>query len=251
MAHLKEYLETTFGVKRLADVHWSHAVNSTEKLNRMIDNPQIMIIESDIRLSKAGDIVCAHPPETESDLTIDTLLQQIARTNTALKLDFKDPETVDPTLQRIRSARIEERTIVNADILQGNLAPPSKFHPQEFIDLFQRHTPLSMISLGWTTTLDPMKPYTEKNINDMLQYAKRFSDVTFPVRACLLPYSAQPLIRLLQSNPTWSLSIWNNEPVSESEQTWIKDHMDPKRTFYDFIDDQKEPLIFAWQHNPQ
>jgi len=222
------------------EILWSHAVNSQLKLNTWIKSP-IHIIESDIQRSSEGVIVCAHPPETDSDLTVFELIQKVSETDKGLKLDFKNPDTVEDTLQYLNYLNLNRPVLLNTDILTGNGAAVSKFEAEEFIMICSQQFPRGILSLGWTTVPDPNFPYTDKEILSMLELTTGLSGITFPVRACLLPNSWHVLKTVLK-NPTYTLSIWNNEPVDPELLLWIKANTDPARTFYDFIDENNESI---------
>lgn len=236
-------LEGDLAPTQPGEVIWSHAVNSREKLDRYLHDGATMIIESDIRRSTNGVPVAAHPPETESDLTFEMLIDQMAQSNKGLKLDFKDPEIVTPCLTRLKTKPLTQPVLLNADILQGNGANPSTFSAGGFITECKELYPSGMLSLGWTTTPNPELRYTQENIDEMLTLCENadIRVVTFPVRACLLPKSWNALERLITKDG-YTLSIWNNEPVDEELRDWIKNNTDPSKTFYDFIDENKESL---------
>lgn len=241
MSELIRYFQREFGVSKPGDITWSHAVNSQRKLENTIFDESIMIVESDIRLSSTGIPVAAHPPEIESDLSFDILLERIQETNKGLKLDFKDSEILTACLARLKEAPLTQPVLLNSDILKGNGANQPKFDAVGFIAECQKDYPTGMLSLGWTTTDNPELGYTTEQVDDMLALCEGIGAVTFPVRACLLPASWKALDRLL-TRENYTLSIWNNEPVDEPLLSWIQTTTDPSKTFYDFIDDNKDPL---------
>ena len=65
--------------------------------------------------------------------------------------------------------------------------------------------------------------------------------ITFPVRAYYLP-SLYSELEILIQNPNRTFTIWNNEPVQEDLQQWMRDNLDPKKTFYDLIDSHGNPM---------
>jgi hypothetical protein len=238
---LLKYLEKEFGISVPGKVTWSHAVNSVEKLQRVLKEPEIMMIESDIRISSQGVPVAVHPPETESDLSFDYLLNQMRNSKKGLKLDFKDPEILIPCLQKLQNSNLHQPVILNADILEGNGANPSKFNSLDFLESCKKYFSVGLLSVGWTTIADPDFAYTQQNIEEMQNLIGNFSEVTFPVRACLLPSSWTQLTKLIQPQG-FTLSVWNNEPIDKKLSEWIKVNTNPRKTFYDFIDENKDPL---------
>jgi len=238
---LLQYLKKEYGVTRAGDVPWSHAVNSREKLDRCLSDPKAMFVESDIRISKSGVAVAAHPPETESDLTFDELISRMRESKQGLKLDFKDPEILAGCLEKLAMAKLSQPVLLNADILRGNGANPSKFSAVGFLALCKKYYPAGALSLGWTTVADLEEGYTKRNVDDMIELCRDISEATFPVRACLMPNSYGELKRLIAQGG-YTLTVWNNESVSDELKDWMKKNTDPEKTFYDFVDDDKEPL---------
>ena len=240
MAIIEAYFKQ-FGATKPGDIHWSHAVNSRERLARFLNNPAAMIIESDIRILPAGVAVAAHPPEMESDLTFDELIAAMQKSEQGLKLDFKDPEILVGCLEKLREISLPQPIFLNADILQGNGANPSKFNTVGFLALCKKYYSAGILSVGWTTIADPERGYTKQNVDEMLALCHDIAEVTFPVRACLLPNSSAEIERLIKKEGR-TLTIWNNEPVSDELRDWIKNNTDPQKTFYDFIDENKESM---------
>jgi hypothetical protein len=241
---LERYLKATYGVTRLGNVTWSHAVNSVEKLGRFVDNPATMFIESDIRLSPTQKLtaVAVHPPETVSNLTFEQLIGTMRHSRKGLKLDFKDPEILERCLKMLQADPLNQPVLLNADILRGPGANISKFSAAGFLAYCAEYYPQGILSIGWTTTADPKNSYTKENVDEMLALCGHLDEVTFPVRACLLPNSWPELQRLLVAKPGYTLTIWNNEPVDNQLRDWIRANTNPAKTFYDFIDEQKEPM---------
>ncbi|HLZ58705.1 MAG TPA: DUF2181 domain-containing protein [Ktedonosporobacter sp.] len=243
MRELVSYLQAHYSVHTLGEITWSHAVNSREKLQRFLQHPGTMMIETDIRLSRHGQIIAAHPPAIDSDLSFSDLLQEIAGTTKAIKLDFKDPEILIPSLTQLREAGLHQPVMLNADILQGNRTGPPKFNAAGFLALCKMLYPQGLLSPGWTTRSGLEASYTDANIDEMLELCRDIPQLTFPVRASLLPTSWKVLTRLIEPEG-YSLTIWNAEPIDKDLQAWIHDNTDPTRTFYDFVDEKKEPVQF-------
>lgn len=235
------YYSTHFHTSFPGDIRWSHAVNSQEKLGRVLQDPSVMVVEVDVRIAADGTLIAAHPPAVESDLQIKDVLHAVHKTTKGLKLDFKDAEAVVPTLALLNVTQMVQPVLLNADILQGNGAPESKFHPSEFIESCLRLYSRGFLSLGWTTVADSNFPYTQENIDEMTRVCVGLKWVTLPVRACLLPNSWEVLQKFTQSEGYY-MTIWNNEPVDSELQKWIIKNTNPEKTMYDFIDKNKDPL---------
>jgi Uncharacterized conserved protein (DUF2181) len=156
-----------------------------------------------------------------------------------LKLDFKDPEIVEQCLEVLRGAGLTQPILLNAGILQGNGGSISKFNAPGFIALCKQYYPQGILSVDWTTAAD--KSYTAQNIDEMLALVNDLDEVTFPVRAQLVPNSWQELQRLLAAKPDYTLTIWGGEP-SDELRGWIQTNTDPARTFYDLVDKDGMPV---------
>lgn len=241
---MKEFIQglaDEFSVDTPGEVTWSHAVNSLDKLERTLNNPDYMMIESDIRFSVDGIPIATDQPDIESDLTLENLLTQMSKSVQGLKLDFKDPEALTISLSMLKESRLSQQVILNADLLQGNEASPSSFSVEDFFSQCKKYYPSGLLSLGWTKTNNPKLGYTRQNIEDMLRLCENIEQVTFPVRAYLLPTSWDNLKPLIRKDG-YSLTVWSNEPIDEQLKKWININTDPQKTFYDFIDNDKNPL---------
>lgn len=84
-----------FKVERPGEVTWSHGTNSRAALDRACGDPGLMMVEGDIsRSASAGEVIMAHPPRDESDLTFRAWMEGVVRAGKGAKLDFKDPSAV-------------------------------------------------------------------------------------------------------------------------------------------------------------
>lgn len=241
MNSILPFLQTHYSIKHIGQITWSHAVNSQEKLDKYIADSGTMMIESDIRVSSKGELVCAHPPETDSGLSFDSLLVAAFKTQKGIKLDFKDPEVLIPCLEKLASAKPANPTILNADILPAKGANPPNFAPHSFVSLCNKIYPQGILSVGWTTTAEVKGSYTQNDIDTMLQITSKLSQAIYPVRACHLPKSQEYLNQLI-SRPGHTLCIWNNEPISSLQKNWIQNQTHPEKTYYDLIDEDKNPI---------
>ncbi|NWU12982.1 F151B protein, partial [Cephalopterus ornatus] len=75
-----------------AAVRWFHAANS-RALAAAAARSDVHMVEADVLLrggeGEKGDPILAHPPDTDSDITLQEWLTQMVNTNKGIKLDFK------------------------------------------------------------------------------------------------------------------------------------------------------------------
>lgn len=153
-----------------SQINWAHAVNNKQRLGLSVADPGVMMVESDILLSDTGTAIAAHPPNSTSDLSVKELVETVYASDKGLKLDFKDPNALLPTLAALKAINYdpEKRPLfLNADILQGN-GNPTPFDPAQFIKTCQEYYPDAILSLGWTTNPDVNTPYSEDDVAAML-----------------------------------------------------------------------------------
>lgn len=224
------YLASSFGVATIGEIRWAHAVNSKSLLDKALRNDDVHFIETDVNLSEDGRIVMSHDA-AESDLSFEDLLDAIQVSNQGLKLDFKHPKAVKPALKKLHQRSLAQPLIVNADILAVQGAPAAEIDGRQFIELCKRYCPEGLLSLGWRTTSGAGSRYKDEDIEAMLTLCRELSSVTFPVRASMLPDSWEAIQRLIGENRT--LTIWDNEAVSDTLQVWLRINTDPRDCFYD------------------
>ncbi len=232
-----------FGVKKIGEIHFVHAVNSQSLLERALSNPKTNILEGDISISKDGEIIMAHPPETRSDLKFSDWLSRAIEGGKGIKLDFKIPEVVEPCLKELAEIEpVQPPIFLNADVLKGPGGDPSSFDPRWFVRICSKYFPGSILSIGWKTKCVGEDRYTMANVSEMLSL---LSDcpmlITFPIRAFYVRGSWKNLTKLKES-PRFSLTLWNNEPVEPGLLGWIKENTNREITFYDLIKPDGSPL---------
>ncbi|XP_017661755.1 PREDICTED: protein FAM151B isoform X1 [Lepidothrix coronata] len=75
-----------------AAVRWFHAANSRARAAAAARS-NVHMVEADVLLRGGeggkGDPILAHPPDTDSDITLQEWLTQMVNTNKGIKLDFK------------------------------------------------------------------------------------------------------------------------------------------------------------------
>ena len=116
------------------------------------------MIEADVSAGEDGEPIMAHPPDTQSDLSLILFLETVLEAVEAggarkgIKLDFKSLDILQPSLETLK--RLEVRLTfpvwLNADILTG----PGGRPPVEaavFLQLCTTYFPTVTLSTGFTT----------------------------------------------------------------------------------------------------
>jgi hypothetical protein len=232
MKDLLTYFQQYYQIKYLGDITWAHAVNSKERLQRFLNDPQIMMLEVDVIISSKGEAVLAHPPATDSDLSFAEFVQTMVKSKQGIKFDFKDPEILIPCLTQLREINVSQPVLLNAGILQGHGGHQPKFSATGFLALCKKLYPRGILSPDWTSD---GSPYTQKMVDDMLAVCQGISQITFPVNARLLPASWQYISRLTEPDG-YSLTIWDGKLVDEPLRRWLQENTDPAKTCYDCSD---------------
>lgn len=128
---------------------WAHATNSRKAFEEAVASSSVSAIECDILMSNnhRPEPILAHPPSRESDITVRQMLRFILsplkhekdNLRKHLKLDFKEIEALEPTLDLILNSDFTNTSgkeiMLNADILSGpgferndlSILPPSIF----------------------------------------------------------------------------------------------------------------------------
>lgn len=117
------------------DQIWSHGTNSLAELSQAMQDSSITAIEADIvmgrDISSSVDVdwvvpIMSHPPIQESDLSAASFLEQTTKNGMTkhLKLDFKEFDAVEPTLDTFNNLNVNRRdgkctVFLNADVLEG------------------------------------------------------------------------------------------------------------------------------------
>uniref|UniRef100_A0A8C6M3L5 Family with sequence similarity 151 member B n=1 Tax=Nothobranchius furzeri TaxID=105023 RepID=A0A8C6M3L5_NOTFU len=166
------------------------------------------MIEADVimRGRDPKEPIMAHPPDSDSDITLREWLEQVKVTNKGLKLDFKSLEAVPPSLTLLKEVLAEPSCPVwiNADILSGPGGKARPLEPQAFLSAVSGLPGHIVLSLGWTTgwTAATENPGYDWNMVHVMERICRDlkHPVTFPVRAALLAQSFPQLSWLLQQS---------------------------------------------------
>ncbi|XP_071586373.1 protein FAM151B isoform X3 [Heliangelus exortis] len=192
-----------------AAVRWFHAANSKARAGEAARS-DVHMIEADVLLRGGkggnGDPIMAHPPETDSDNTLQEWLEEIVNTNKGIKLDFKSLEAVRPSLELLQHVKqhLRRPVWINADVLLGPNGSSAVVDAEEFISTVTSFFPDVTLSLGWTTGWHPNKHnkgYDWAMVKEMAQICSQLSQpVTFPVRAALVRQSISELCWLMQQS---------------------------------------------------
>ncbi|XP_067087988.1 protein FAM151B [Osmerus mordax] len=228
-----------------ADVDWSHAANSRAKIAAALTGPAHMI-EADVlmRGRDPREPIMAHPPETDSDITLHDWLKQVAASDKGIKLDFKSLQAVAPSMVLLQQVQLRGPVWINADILPGpgGQAPP--LDPQAFLDALGSGSQDYVLSLGWTTgwVADTDNPgYSWEMVRRMEEVCGDLKQpITFPVRAALLPQSASQLHWLLQKSDRYSLTVWTGQTDVIQVNTLLtyRKKFEKSQIYYDLLDSQ-------------
>ncbi|XP_029960749.1 protein FAM151B [Salarias fasciatus] len=230
-----------------AEVIWSHAVNSRSRLQEALSGPSHML-EADVILRGRDprEPVMAHPPDTDSDVTLREFLQAVKPHGKGVKLDFKSLEPVSPSMALLDELLDEASAPlwVNADVLPGPAGQATPLDAQAFLRAVSSLPPHAVLSLGWTTgwTAGAENPgYSWDMVHVMEQTCRDLRHpVTFPVRAALLASSFPQLCWLLQQSDRFSLTVWtgSQDQVSVQDLLPYRKQFHASRVFYDL----PEPL---------
>ncbi|XP_056231353.1 protein FAM151B [Seriola aureovittata] len=228
--------------KDASEVKWSHAVNSRSRLTEALTGPMHML-EADIiiRGRDPKEPVMAHPPDTDSDITLKEWLEAVKAHDKGIKLDFKSLEAVSPSVALLEAVMGEtSRPVwVNADILSGPGGQATPLEPQAFLSAIRTLPTHTVLSLGWTTgwTAGTDNPgYSWDTVRVMEEICRTLEHpVTFPVRAALLSQSFSQLKWLLQQSDRYTLTVWTgrNDVVTQEDLLPYRKEIHISRIYYD------------------
>lgn len=192
-----------------AQIIWYHAANSKAHMNEALKSSAHMI-EADVILpndgTEYGQPIMAHPPETNSDNTLQEWLAEVIKSNKGIKLDFKSLAAVKPSMMLLENVKrhLKCPVWINADILPGPNGNNRVVDAESFIDTVTSFFPDVTLSLGWTTGWHSEKVnegYNWTMMKEMEYICKELNQpVTFPVRAALVKQSCSQLLWLLKQS---------------------------------------------------
>lgn len=219
------------GVDRPGDIGWIHGANSTQVLMGGLSDPKVHFVEGDIS-EVEGEIIMAHPPITDSDLSFERWLDLTIAAGKGAKLDFKSPGVVAHCLTYAKQHAVGKIPLcANADILPGPGGGPPCFDPKEFLSLSEELLPEAFLSPGWTVEAGG-SGYSSEMVAAMLEL---LADVEAPVTICLYAghlRAGWPRLKDILEETDYTLTVWGKieDPALVS---WIRANTPPERCFYD------------------
>ncbi|KAM8866579.1 protein FAM151B isoform 1-T1 [Synchiropus picturatus] len=212
------------------------------------------MMEADVILRgrEPREPVMAHPPETDSDVTLREWLDGVRGHHKGIKLDFKSLEAVAPSAVLLQHVSPESGAPLwmNADVLPGPGAPAVQpLEASAFLAALGKLPAGVVLSLGWTSDWRPgtQNPgYSWEMVQQMEELCRRLEHaVTFPVRAALLPQSLHQLSWLLQQSPRFSLTVW----TCPTDDFWLQDlrpfreQVDVTKVYFDLPEEMRTGLV--------
>ncbi|KAJ8414869.1 hypothetical protein AAFF_G00023920 [Aldrovandia affinis] len=233
--------------KDAVNLDWYHAANSKSKIYDALKSPAHMI-EADVimRGHNPKEPIMAHPPQTDSDITLRDWLQDVTASDKGIKLDFKSLQVVVPSMDVLEEVRGElcGPVWINADILPGPGGRGTPLDHQLFLEAVGPGHPGDILSLGWTTGWSPdidNPGYSWEMVQEMEKVCRFLKQpITFPVRAALLPQSYAQIHWLLHQSDRYSLTIWTgqSDKLDVEDLLHYRQNIDKGRVYYDLLESQ-------------
>ncbi|NXH28000.1 F151B protein, partial [Myiagra hebetior] len=187
--------------------------------------------------------ILAHPPDTDSDITLQEWLAEMVNTNKGIKLDFKSLGAVGPSLELLGQLGqpLERPLWLNGDVLPGPGGSCPALDAHAFLGAITSSCPDATVSLGWTTGCHRGQGYAWPMVQEMSQLCRPLTQpVTFAVRAALVPSSIPQLQWLMQQSHRYSLTVWTGKEdmYSVEDLLFIRENFDKSRVYYDIFEPQ-------------
>lgn len=218
-----------------------------------------MMIEADVLLRASdGTPIMAHPPKTDSDLSLAEFIKRTIGSKKGIKLDFKTAAVVEPSLKILIEETISHQQVhnpiwLNADILPGPCQSGSVCHPvdpQKFLPLCTKYFSSATLSIGWTTSyfVSVEENYYEwlfvQPMRDLLTNIPQ--PITFPVRANMIGRSMEQMLWLLNLSDVYTLTIWSatyDKPNTKDLVALRNKVANKARIFFDLPSDQHAKFL--------
>lgn len=237
MENLFVYFKDHYGISSLSEIAWAHAVNTKDRLDKFLNDSDIMMLEVDVDVCEHGEIFASHPRQHIHNLLISYLLEKIKGTRKGIKLDFKCEKAIEPTLKLLQQVKLDQPVMLSADIFKGNGFKPV-INADYFLEICKKIYPEGIIAIGWTT--EEGFCLSEKNIKEMIKKCEKQKEVNFPVRACSLK-SSFSVINMLLENHKYTALLWNNETIAPETMKLAK-KINRNKIMFDIIDKDKNPI---------
>ncbi|XP_066597999.1 protein FAM151B [Prorops nasuta] len=250
----------------LTKIVWAHAVNNQILLSKALSSSDIMMLEADVSIgnitgsSKNLSLIpiMAHPPDSESDLSLEEFLNKTHNGTKGIKLDFKSIDAFEssrPIIEKFRT-KIGVPVFLNADILPGPInATNTPLNAKTFLKGAKVSFPESIISAGWTTSLgkEPNSTdsrYSGEQLKKMVEVLKENNitqSVTYPVRAGFAANDAEGIKSLFKDTTGFknvTLTIWSHEkdPVDTDKLSRLIKDVGVGRVYIDVPQDVMNKL---------
>ncbi|NXA04564.1 F151B protein, partial [Sapayoa aenigma] len=178
--------------------------------------------------------ILAHPPDTDSDITLQEWLAQMVDTNKGIKLDFKSPDALGPSLELL--GRVERRlgrpVWINGDVLAGPGGGRAALDARGLLGAVTAAFPdLCAVPAG----------YGWAAVRGGGRLCRRLSQpVSLGGRAALVPRSLPELGGVLQQSDRYSLTVWTGKEdiYSVEDLLQIRENFDKSRVYYDIFEPQ-------------
>ncbi|NXT15422.1 F151B protein, partial [Prunella fulvescens] len=185
--------------------------------------------------------VLAHPPDTDSDITLREWLALMGSTDKGIKLDFKSLAAVGPSLELLGQAgqALDRPVWLNGDVLPGPRASCAPLDARAFLGAVTSSCPEATLSLGWTTGCHRGQG---KGRAALLPAWESINAMSFWFTCFILTYSFSLcfVFSLLFSGHRYSLTVWTGkeDEYSVEDLLLIRDSFDKSRVYYDIFESQ-------------
>lgn len=247
-----------FHLEDALKVSWAHAVNSRAKLQEALSGKPMML-EADVLLRPAdGMPIMAHPPDTDSDLSLEQFLKETIGSSKGIKLDFKSTFAVEPSLKILlditKDREAKNPIWFSADVLPGPCQKETfcgdAIDPHIFLSLCAKYFPSAILSVGWTTgkhisvEKDRYEWYFVQPMKDLLMDVSQ--PITFPIRANMIGNSLEQITWLLSLSDQYTLTIWSTtfDKPNMKDLVALRSKVQNKtKIFYDLPSDQEMKFL--------
>jgi len=263
-------------------ISWAHAVNSKSEFQEA-KTSGINFFEADILLRRRGGAnhaenipIMAHPPATDSDLTLKEFLQMSSLLPIGIKLDFKTIEalraSVDVLLEhrrRVDTASDRAPFWMNADIVGHGAVVEGKVDADEFLNTSRHVTPSATLSIGWNiapayfhssassvslSSSSPTSPslplsYSDVDVRRMRDALDRNdipsdASITFAIWSKFISNSMDTLKWLTDHYPNSTVTIWGREAdATAKEVATVYSILSKSRVFIDLPETLKREIL--------